>query len=100
MKKGKIMKHSNKAKIGDTIRAYDFMPMAGRGDAYVEGVVVDVNNRENGYNAYKIKVIADKFIGDVETEESQDNRIGQIIFVPHQISFMEFDFRVINMRSI
>ena len=94
------MKHSNKAKIGDTIRAYDFKPMAGRGDAYVEGIVEDVNNKENGYMAYKIKVIADKFIGDVETEESQDNRIGQIIFVPHEVSLFEFDFRVINMRSI
>ena len=95
-----MMKHSNKAVIGDTIRAYDFAPMAGRGDAYVEGIVEDVNNRENGYMAYKIKVIADKFIGDVETTPSQDNRIGQIVYVPHEVSFMEFDFRVINMRSI
>ena len=94
------MKHSNKAVIGDTIRAYDFAPMAGRGDAYVEGVVEEAINTENGYVAYKIKVIADKFIGDVETTPSQDNRIGQIIFVPHEVSFMEFDFRVINMRSI
>jgi len=100
MKKGKIMKHSNKAVIGDTIRAYDFAPMAGRGDAYVEGIVEDANNRFNGYMAYKIKVIADKFIGDVETEGSQDNRIGQIVYVPHEVSLFEFDFRVINMRSI
>lgn len=94
------MKHSNKAIIGDTIRAYDFAPMAGRGDAYVEGIVEDMDNLENGYRAYKIKVISDKFMGDVETTPSNDNRIGQIIFVPHEISFMEFDFRVINMRSI
>jgi hypothetical protein len=47
--------------------------------------------------AYKITVKADKFIGDVETVASKDNRIGQIVFVPHEISFMEFDFRVINM---
>jgi hypothetical protein len=91
------MKHSNKAVIGDTIRAYDFKPMTGRGDAYVEGIVEDPYCLENGYRAYRIKVTADKFIGDVETVASKDNRIGQIVFVPHEISFMEFDFRVINM---
>ena len=92
-----MMKHSNKAVIGDTIRAYDFAPMAGRGDAYVEGIVEDTDNLENGYRAYRIKVTADKFTGDVETEASQDNRIGQIVFVPHEISFMEFDFRVVKL---
>ena len=93
------MKHSNKAVIGDTIRAYDFMPMAGRGDAYVEGVVENDRCTDLGYLAYKITVTADKFSGDVETESSRDNRIGQIIYVPHEISFMEFDFRVINLGS-
>jgi hypothetical protein len=93
------MKHSNKAVIGDTIRAYDFMPMTGRGDAYVEGIVENDRCSEPGYLAYKIKVTADKFLGDVETTKSRDNRIGQIVFVPHEISFMEFDFRVINMKG-
>jgi hypothetical protein len=95
-----MMKHSNKAKIGDTIRAYDFMPMAGRGDAYVEGIVENDRSTEPGYLAYKITVTADKFTGDVETEANRDNRIGQIVYVPHEVSFMEYDFRVINMRSI
>jgi len=94
------MKHSNKAVIGDTIRAYDFMPMAGRGDAYVEGVVENDRCTDLGYLAYKITVTADKFSGDVETKASGDNRIGQIIYVPHEISFMEFDFRVLNLRSV
>jgi len=94
------MKHSNKAVIGDTIRAYDFMPMAGRGDAYVEGVVENDRCTDLGYLAYKITVTADKFTGDVETEANRDNRIGQIIYVPHEISFMEFDFRVLNLRSV
>jgi len=94
------MKHSNKAVIGDTIRAYDFAPMAGRGDAYVEGIVENDRSTEPGYLAYKITVTADKFIGDVETTPSQDNRIGQIVYVPHEVSLFEFDFRVINMRSV
>jgi hypothetical protein len=91
------MKHSNKAVIGDVIRAYDFKPMAGRGDAYVEGIVQDPYSLENGYRAYKINVTADKFSGDVETEASGDNRIGQIIYVPHEVSLFEFDFRVVNL---
>jgi hypothetical protein len=92
------MKHSNKAVIGDVIRAYDFAPMAGRGDAYVEGIVENDRSTEPGYLAYKITVTADKFTGDVETVSSQDNRIGRIVFVPHEISFMEFDFRVLKLR--
>jgi hypothetical protein len=92
------MKHSNKAVIGDTIRAYDFIPMAGRGDAYVEGIVENDRCTEPGYLAYKITVTADKFIADVETIKTPDNRIGQIVFVPHEVSFMEFDFRVLKLR--
>jgi len=92
------MKHSNKAVIGDTIRAYDFVPMAGRGDAYVEGIVENDRCTEPGYLAYKITVTADKFIADVETIKTPDNRIGQIVFVPHEVSFMEFDFRVLKLR--
>jgi len=91
------MKHSNKAVIGDTIRAYDFMPMAGRGDAYVEGIVEDPYNIENGYRAYKITVTADKFSGDVETKKNKNNRIGKIVYVPHEVSLFEFDFRVIKL---
>ena len=92
------MKHSNKAVIGDVIRAYDFAPMAGRGDAYVEGIVENDRSTEPGYLAYKITVTADKFIADVETIKTQDNRIGEIVFVPHEVSFMEFDFRVLKLR--
>jgi len=44
------------ARQGDTIRAYDFKPMTGREDCYIEGRVVDVNNTEQGYQSYKIEV--------------------------------------------
>ena len=89
--------HSNKAVVGDIIRAYDFAPCRGRDDAWIEGVVIDANNTENGYTAYKIKVTADKFVGEVETVEFEGNRVGMTFFVPHQISFMEFDSRVIKL---
>ena len=92
-----MLKHENKAVKGDTIRAYDFAPMAGRGDCYVEGKVIDANCNEPGYKCYKIEITADKFDGDVETEMIRGNRIASQMYVPHEVSFMEYDFRVINL---
>ena len=31
--------HANEANVGDTVRSWDFKPMEGRGDCYVEGIV-------------------------------------------------------------
>ena len=93
------MKFTNIAKVGDIIRAYDFKPCAGRDDAFIEGVVIDNDNNEQGYKAFKVKVTADKFLKH-ETKASKDNRIGLEMFVPHETSFMEFDFRVINLSKV
>ena len=92
-----MLKHENKAVKGDIIRAYDFAPMAGRGDCYVEGKVIDANCNEPGYKCYKIDITADKFDGDVETEMIRGNRIASQMYVPYEVSFMEYDFRVINL---
>jgi hypothetical protein len=93
------MNHSSKAKIGDIIRAYDFKPCAGRDDAFVEGVVEQANCNEPGYSCFKITVTADKF-ETYQTKADKENRVGRIVFVPHQIHFMEFDFRVINLSKV
>jgi len=92
-----MLKHENKAVKGDIIRAYDFAPMAGRGDCYIEGKVIDANCNEPGYKCYKIEITADKFDGDVETEMIRGNRIASQMYVPYEVSFMEYDFRVINL---
>ena len=78
--------------IGDTIRGYDFKPMVGRGDCFVEGVVEAVNDQTMGYQAYKIKVTRDVF----DNQES-DSRVGETVFVPWRVSFMEYDGRVLNL---
>jgi len=91
-----MLKFEGIAKVGDIIRAYDFKPMAGRDDAFIEGVVIDANNNEQGYKAFKVKVTVDKF-KKYETKVTARNRVEQIAFVPFQTSFMEFDFRVINL---
>ena len=91
-----MLKFEGIATVGDIIRAYDFKPMAGRDDAFIEGVVIDANNNEQGYKAFKVKVTVDKF-KKYETKVTARNRVEQIAFVPFQTSFMEFDFRVINL---
>jgi hypothetical protein len=92
------MKFTNIAKNGDLIRAYDFAPCAGRDDAFVEGIVEQANCNEPGYVCFKITVTADKF-EKLETVPAKENRVGRIVFVPHEISFMEFNHRVINLSK-
>jgi hypothetical protein len=93
-----MLKFENVAKVGDIIRAYDFKPMAGRDDAFIEGVVEKANCNEPGFNSYKITVTVDKF-KKYEKVANPRNRVGQIMFVPHETSFHEFDFRVINLSK-
>ena len=78
---------------GDVIRAYDFKPMVGREDCYIEGEVIDAHNNEMGFQAYKIRVTNDSWI------EGKDDkgRIGVEFFVPWRVSFMEFQGRIINL---
>jgi len=92
------MNFRNIAKVGDTIRAYDFKPCAGRDDAFIDGIVEDANNTEMGYTAFKITVTADKF-EKYETVAAEENRVGRIFFVPHQIQFMEFGHRIVNLSE-
>ena len=94
-----MLKFEGIAKVGDTIRAYDFKPMAGRDDAFIEGVVENANCNEPGFNCFKVTVTVDKF-QKYETKANKKNRVGAIMFVPHQTSFHEFDFRVVNLSKV
>ena len=38
-----MLKFERVATVGDIIRAYDFKPMAGRDDAFIEGIVENAN---------------------------------------------------------
>lgn len=92
-----MLKFENVAKVGDYIRAYDFKPMRGRMDCYVEGDVLEITN-EQGYKAFKIKVRNDVFGGEMQEEEGQ-TRNGKIVFVPMEVSFMEYDSRIMNLSE-
>ena len=77
---------------GDIIRAYDFKPMVGREDCFIEGEVLDRNNHELGFQAYKILVTKDSW-----AEGDDKGRVGVEFFVPWKVSFMEYQGRVINL---
>lgn len=90
------MKFSNIAKVGQTIRSYDFKPMVGREDCYVEGVVEVVNDNTMGYRAFKITATKDVWSGESQPK-GKHSRVGKIVFVPHEVDFMEYDARIINL---
>jgi hypothetical protein len=77
---------------GDTIRAYDFKPMLGREDCFVEGEVLDCGDTTQGYQAYRIRVTRDSW-----SDATDKGRKGIEIFVPWKVSFNEFQGRVINL---
>lgn len=87
--------------VKDIIRAYDFKPMVGRTDCFVEGEVLDHCDRTNGYQAYRIRVTRDVFDGrefnELAYKEVEKHRVGDIVFVPWKVSFNEYQGRVINL---
>jgi hypothetical protein len=99
MRKGNkdMLKFEKIATVGDVIRAYDFKPMVGRSDCFVEGVVESITN-ETGYKAYKITCMSDFFDGKFR-KGVRSSRVGKIVFVPMEVSFMEYDARIINLSK-
>lgn len=81
--------------LGDKIRAYDFKPMDGRGDSFVEGVVEVVRDTSQYFIAYKITVTKDVFGGEQQVGEY--SRVGETVFVPYRVDFMEYQGRVMNL---
>jgi hypothetical protein len=87
------LKFSGIAQVGDTIRAYDFKPMIGREDCFVEGVVTSIDNK--GFDCYVIDVTKDSW-----SDAEDKGRVGKQVFVPFEVSFMEYDARIINLSRI
>lgn len=96
-----MLKFETVASTGDIIRSYDFKPMHGRSDCFVEGMVVESTD-ELGYKAFKIRVTRDVFDGKEFNEagyKSLGNRVGSFVFVPMQVDFMEYDARIMNLSK-
>jgi len=93
-----MLKFQNIAKVGQTIRAYDFKPMVGRSDCFVEGKVLAIDDSQ-GYKAFRIRVTKDVFDNKEFTESGYGSRVTKEVFVPMQVSFMEYDARIINLSE-
>jgi len=98
MRKGnKMLKFEKLATVGDVIRAYDFKPMYGRSDCFIEGKVISINE-ERGYKAYKIMCINDFFDGKFR-KGVRTSRVAKEVYVPMEVDFMEYDARVMNLSK-
>ena len=60
---------------GDTLRGYDHEPMPGRPDAYVEGVVVEL---DGACMVFRVRVEL-----DATFKNPNHNRVGMIVEVPY-----------------
>lgn len=92
----KMTNFENTAEIGDTIRSFDFKPMPGRNDSYVEGVVVEKGITKNGFMGFTIKVTKQVF-GDIVDEILSDN--SKEIMAPFEMSFLDWDARITKIQK-
>lgn len=88
----KLLKFEGKFKEGDYIRAYDFEPIRGRLDSYIEGVVVEIVDdlKSLPYKAYKIKLEQSVRSGNIERSD------GTMLYVPMETS-RDYDHRIIAL---
>ena len=85
-----MLKFEGQFKTGDVIRAYDFFP--GRpdvADSFIIGRVVEDNNIEHGFKAYKVMQIEHIVAGEQIIEDR-----GTMAWIPMEVSFMEYDERI------
>jgi len=88
-----------KIEKNDVIRSYDFKPMYGRPDCFVEGRVIEFTNK-HGYAAIKIRVLVDEFDGKRFEERGHGCRVGETVLVPLEVSYNNYPGRVINLTRI
>jgi len=88
------MLKAEKFEVRDVIRSYDFKPMVGREDCFVEGEILEITN-EQGYNAYKIVVTKDSW-----SDSEDKGRFGQIVYCPVAVFHNDYPGRVINLSRI
>lgn len=75
-----MMKFESVAKVGEYIKAMDFMSREGVEDSFVIGKILRKDSR-GGF------IVECRF-------DTEGQRVGAEVFVPFQMSFMEWDERV------
>lgn len=89
-----MKKFANIAEVGDVIRAYDFKPMVGREDSFVEGTVV-----AKGFNNYCLYECYEIVTTKQVTMGKKQKTIGRTFYIPFEVSFMEYDGRIMNLSK-
>jgi hypothetical protein len=91
-----MMKFENVAEIGDTIKAFDFMPMPDREDSFLIGRVIEkgmVRNPESNvpmFDGYTVEIVR-SVTGDEKYDEFRKCDIG---YIPFELFVADFDDRV------
>jgi len=79
--------------VGTKIRAYDFVPMKGREECYVEGVIVRFDSQT--YKGYIIECTYDSWNDHEDAGDDRIGRVGSEVKVPMGIAgSSEFDERI------
>ena len=91
----KQLKFEGKFKESECIRAYDFQPLSGRPDCFVEGVIERISE-ERGYKAFVIKCNKDVYCG--EPQSGVHSRVGREVFIPMEVGSSDYDHRVFSVK--
>ena len=87
-----MMKFENTAQVGDRIKSFDFEPMEGREDRFVVGEVV--KKHEFGTVHKETLIPYSCYIVKCEESSHDQYELGQEVFVPYEVDFMEYEERV------
>lgn len=82
----------NVAEIGDRIRAYDFQPIPGRVEYFIEGEVIDKSFNQN---CHCFVVLCDVDTSDTLCENNTARK-GENVYVPFG-TLMDWEGRVIKI---
>lgn len=91
-----MLKFAGFANKGDMIKAFDFKPMADRPDCFMTGIVLDkgpiyVYVEELGREIYHCDGYTVRIVG---SDEDSKERIGDIGYIPFEVSMFEYDERI------
>ena len=79
--------HKHTALVGDIVRSYDFQPMPGRGESYVEGIVI-------GKTDYSYTIAVQKRVcGKAKTTVA----VGETVETQFKLFFSEWEGRIVNL---
>lgn len=93
-----MLKFENTANIGDKIKSFDFPPMPGRDDSFLEGRVVakgPIYGEIDGRKVYMCEGYTVYVTNSVSGSDKYDmSRIGTECYVPFEMDMIEYDERV------